>query len=153
MESKIAGQLKPSKHDIDFFQSEPFSIPYFDNKKLVVGFVEAEHQPYLESADRSLENFLKLNSFDRANDSELVLKYYSETLEYGYAQELSIETPKDVWNFVVPVEIIIHWDEIGDIYLCVSCECDWEEEHSLQLVFKNGQTLTRASGHDGHFND
>jgi hypothetical protein len=32
--------------------------------------------------------------------------------------------------------------------LVISCECDREEEHGLQLVFKDGATLTRASGHD-----
>ena len=59
---------------------------------------------------------------------------------------------KDIWNFVTPTEIIKHWDEDGEFYLCVSCGCEWEEEHVLQLVvFKDGQTLTRASGHDEHF--
>ncbi|MEP4534756.1 MAG: hypothetical protein ABJ004_16815 [Cyclobacteriaceae bacterium] len=34
-----------------------------------------------------------------------------------------------------------------------STEFDWGEEHGLQLIFKNGERLTRASGHDGHYED
>lgn len=153
MESKIVGQLKANEHDPDFFESEPFEIPFFDNKKLKIGFVEAEHQPYLDGADKVLENFLKLNSTDKIRNSEIVNHYYTETLRHGHTKPLNVSTSQDIWNFVTPTEIIIHWDENGDFFLCVSCDCEWEQEHGLQLVFKNGQTLTRASGHDGHFTD
>ena len=53
----------------------------------------------------------------------------------------------------MPNEIIIDWDENGNYYLCISCECDWEKEHGLQLIFENGQILIRASGQDGHFTE
>jgi hypothetical protein len=153
MNSKIVGQLNPTDYDPSFFYSQPFPIPYFDNKKLKVGFVEAEHQPYLDGADKTLENFVRLSSIDRTENSDIVHHYYSEALKYGYTKPLDIKTTNDIWNFVTPTEIIIHLDETGDFYLCISCECEWEEEHGLQLVFAKGQTLTRASGHDGHFTD
>jgi len=153
MTSKIVGQLTTTNHDPDLFESKPFPIPYFDNKELKVGFVDAKHQPYLDSADRVLENFTKLSAIDRTNNSGMVHHYYSETLKNGYTVKLDVKTANDIWKFVTPTEIIIHGDENDEFYLCVSCECEWEEEHGLQLVFKNGQTLTRASGHDGHFAD
>lgn len=153
MESKIVGQLKPNMHDPDFFESEPIEIPFFDNQKMIIGYVEAEYQPYLEGADKVIQNFLNLNSSDRVKNSNIVYHYYSETLKYGYTKPLNLSSNEDIWNFVTPVEIIIHWDENGDYYLCVDCGCEWEKEHGLQLVFKNGQTLTRASGNDGHFTD
>ncbi len=153
MNSKIVGQLNPTDYDPDFFESKPFPMPYFENKELKVGFVEAKHQPYLNSADKVLKNFTKLNSIDRTDNSGMVHHYYSETLKHGYTSQLDVKTAKDIWNFVTPTEIIIHWDEKGDFYLCVSCECEWEKEHGLQLVFKNGQILIRASGHDEHFAD
>jgi hypothetical protein len=66
---------------------------------------------------------------------------------------LQVNDIADIWNFVYPTEIIVHWNENADFYLCVSCGCEWEEEHGLQLVFKDGKQLTRASGHDGGFTD
>jgi hypothetical protein len=151
MKSKIVGQLIPHELDPDFFESEPFEIPYFENMALKVGFVEAKHQPYLDIADRVLENFLKLNSTDKIRNSEMVYHYFKKTLRNGSTNNIS--NIQDIWNFVKPTDIIIHWDENNDFFLCVSCDCEWEKEHGLQLVFKNGETLTRASGHDGHFKD
>jgi hypothetical protein len=153
MKSRIVGQINSVDYDPDFFESEPHTIPYFDNKKLKVGFVEAKHQPYLIEADNTLENFLSLAKQDRIEDSQLVFDYYSETLKHGYTRPLNIKDLADIWNFVYPNEIIIHWDEKEDFYLCVSCGCEWEEKHGLQLVFKDGKKLTRASGHDGGFTD
>ena len=153
MESKVVGQLKPLGYDTDFFESDPYAIPYLDNKKLKIGFVEAKHAPYLAEADKVLENFLNLNVEERIKDSQLVFNYYDETLKFGYTEQLDIKTVDEIWNFVYPSEIIINWDEKGDFYLCVSCGCEWEEEHGLQLVFKDGLTLTRAHGHDGYYID
>jgi hypothetical protein len=153
MQSRIIGQLNPVDYDPDLFQSEPYSIPFFDHKELRVVFVDAKHEPYLIEADNVLENFLNLANNDRLKGSQLVFDYYKETLKFGYTQSLDIENMADIWNYVYPSEVFIHWDENGEFYLCVSCGCEWEEEHGLQLVFKDGKKLTRASGHDGGFTD
>jgi hypothetical protein len=120
MESQVVGRLKPVEHDDELFVSEPFEIPYFD-KKLTIGFIEAKHQPYLDSADSVLRHFLTLTSKDRINDSEPVFKYYDQTLKFGYTKDLNIKTPSEIWNHVRSNEIIIYWDENGDFYLCISC--------------------------------
>jgi len=153
MKSKITGELIPCDYDEDLFESKPISIPYFDNKELKISFVEAKHEPYLKEADQVLERFLKMEIQSRLNDSELVHEYYSQTLKLGYCKDLRLSSIKDIWNFVIPNEIIIDWEDEGKYYLWVSCGCAWEEEHGLQLVFKNGENLTRASGHDGHYED
>lgn len=59
----------------------PFPIPYFDNKKLKVGFVEAKHHQYLGSADKILANFIKLGPTDKTEDSGIVHHYYSITTD------------------------------------------------------------------------
>lgn len=153
IESKIVGHLNSVDWDPDFFESEPFPIPYFDNRKIKICFVEPKHEPYLRGADNVLQTFLKLSNHDRHKDSQIVKHYYDETLKFGYTNPLDIKTTEDIWNFVHPSEIVIHWDEKGDFYLLVSCGCDWEEEHGLQLVFPAGKKMTRASGHDGHYSD
>jgi hypothetical protein len=153
MDSKIAGQLKPDQHGSGLYESEPLEIPYFNNKKLAIGFAEAEHKEYMDMADIILQNFLELNSRNKIIDSAMVHEYYAQTLKHGDIKPLKITSIEDIWDFVEPEEIIIQCDENANFYLCVSCSCEWEQEHGLQLVFKNGQTLTRASGHDGHFTD
>ena len=153
MKSKITGELSPCDYDEDLFESKPISIPYFDNKELKISFVEAKYAPYMNEADEVLERFLNSDTKRRLNDSEAVHNYYSQILKHGYCEKLELSSIADIWNFVTPNEIIIDWEDEGKFYLCVSCGCAWEEEHGLQLVFKNVESLTRASGHDGHYED
>ena len=40
-----------------------------------------------------------------------------------------------------------------DIYINVTCECEWEKEHGLQIVFRQGKQLTRISEQDGHLTE
>jgi hypothetical protein len=36
------------------------------------------------------------------------------------------------------------------IYISLECECEWEEEHGLQIVFKNGLRVNKVGPYDGH---
>jgi hypothetical protein len=36
----------------------------------------------------------------------------------------------------------------GAAYVRVVGDCDWDEEHGLQLVFRGGSTLTHVGEHD-----
>jgi len=36
------------------------------------------------------------------------------------------------------------------IYVSLECNCNWEPEHGLQLVFKNGSTIKKVGPYDGH---
>ena len=148
MESKVVGQLNPVEYDQDYFESAPYPFRYFNNKELKVGFIESRHPPYLKEADHVLQNFLKLRQEDRIKDSQMVYKYYEETLKYGYTKPLNIKSIQDIWDFVCPGEIIIHWDENDNYSLGVSCGCEWEEEHGLELIFEHGLKLIKASGHE-----
>jgi hypothetical protein len=40
--------------------------------------------------------------------------------------------------------------EDGRVYLSVECECSWEIEHGLQLVFRDGRAISRIGPYDGH---
>ncbi len=35
-------------------------------------------------------------------------------------------------------------------YISLECECDWEPEQGLQIVFKNGLRANKAGPYDGH---
>jgi hypothetical protein len=59
--------------------------------------------------------------------------------------------PSEIWTFVRPKAVYLEFHEVtGSVYATIACECDWEEEHGLQLVYKDGTTLSRVSDQDGH---
>jgi len=180
--SKIIGLLKQDIFP-DWWRSNEIEIPFFDNKKLQVIFTDFEPQhdtTFIEEADQALTHFLNLKTEDRNAISELVYKNCTDFFEAtGFNEEtvkmfqkiedpqdwhlqtikrgglLNLQDINDVWQFVYPTEIYVtrRPDKDKDIYIQITCECDWEDEHGLQLVYKQGKKLTRISEQDGHLFD
>lgn len=154
--SEVAGPLTQDESIADWLRSAPIPVPFFDNKKLAVTFMEIAP----EEANDALRNFLQLTSADRLGISDLVYESYTDFLDEvdfdGVEEGLSdIKEDHEIWNFVYPTDIYVsrrHRRDM-DIYICISCECGWEKEHGLQLVFRQGKKLTRISDEDGHLTE
>lgn len=164
--SKIIGRLKQEDNFPDWWKSEEISIPFFDNEKLTITFMdfEPEHdKTFIDEADQALINFLKLNADDRNLISVLAYKNcmdFLDAVEYDEADEpdeplRQINNKNEIWNFIQPTEIYVTRRPYKeqDIYVQIACECDWEQEHGLQLVFRQGKKLTRISDQDGHLTE
>jgi uncharacterized protein DUF6985 len=63
---------------------------------------------------------------------------------------VSIERPGDVWRHVRPgPEPTV--ERSGDrVFVSVQCECAWDPEHGLQIVFAGGAAVTKVGPYDGH---
>ena len=59
------------------------------------------------------------------------------------------EEVEDIWAFVTPGPLHLEQRD-SDWYIVMEAECAWEEEHGLMLVWRNGATLTKAGGWNGH---
>lgn len=161
--SQILGQFTQDNNFSDWWKSEAFEIPFFDNKRLPVIFMgfEPDHDTtFLQEADLALTNFLKLNSADRNSISELAYKNCMDFLDaVGFEEaDQSLKEIKDkneIWKFIHPSEIYVTRRPYKeqDLYVFVACECEWEQEHGLQLVFRQGKKLTRISDQDGHLTE
>ena len=161
--SQVLGQLTQDVTFENWWKSSAIEIPFFENKQLTVTFMDCEpqhDQKFIEEADRALRNFLKLNSADRNTISDLAYKNcmnFLDAVENEDADQLlrNIKYENDIWNFIHPTEIYVTRRPYKeqDMYLQISCECDWEQEHGLQLVFRQGKKLTRISEQDGHLTE
>lgn len=163
IDSKIIGQLTQDKLFPDWWRSELIAISFFDDMKLPVIFMdfEPEHDlKFLDEADTALNEFLSLDSVKRFELSSLVFKNCTdfldnvETLESD-EQFRNLSSDKEIWKFVHPQEIYVTRRPFNDcdIYVQIACECDWEQEHGLQLIFRKGRKLTRVSEQDGHLTE
>ena len=84
--------------------------------------------------------------------SPFVFAYYQDCVAARGAPA-TIAKPADIWRHVeFGDELQIARRAYGDkgVYVSVSCECDWEDEHGLQLVFKNGLVVNKVGAYDGH---
>ncbi len=161
--SKIIGQLKQEVNFPDWWKSEEIEIPFFDNNRLKITFMNFEPEfdkTFIDEADQALKNFLKLNTDDRNLISDLAYKNsidFLDAVEYAEVDEplRQIKNKNEIWKFIQPTEIYVTRRPYKeqDIYVQIACECDWEQEHGLQLVFRQGKKLTRISEQDGHLTE
>jgi hypothetical protein len=163
IKSAVLGTLKQDTQLSDWWKSEAVEIPYFNNQKLAITFIDFEpdeDKAFVTEADQALAHFLQLTLDDRNAISSHVLKNCLEFLDAvemdeqdDYLREIVDEN--EIWNFVEPSEIFISRRNRRDrdIYVQIDCNCEWEQEHGLQLVFRQGKKLTRISGIDGHLTE
>lgn len=161
--SKRIGVLTQDESFDDWWISEEIEIPFFDNEKLTITFMDVDPEQdleFTEEADRALTTFLALTNKDRLDISDQVYKNCTEFMDMVGPEEFDealqkMGDPKGIWNFVYPSEIYVsrRTRRDKDIYIQIACNCEWEEEHGLQLVFRQGKKLTRVSDQDGHLTE
>ena len=91
-----------------------------------------------------------------------VLQQAEEYL-YAYCQDMNaLRTPDDeeyvtidaadqVWKHVqFGGEAVVSRNYDSAIYISLECNCDWEREHGLQIVLKDGLVVTKVGPFDGH---
>lgn len=161
--STIIGQLKQDENFPDWWKSKEIEIPFFEHEKLTVTFMDFEPEydkTFIEEADNALTKFLKLTTEDRKSISELAYSNYMDFLEavdFSEHEEplRQIEDKNEIWNLIRPTEIYVTRRPYNDqdIYVILACECAWDQEHGLQLVFRQGKKLIRISSQDGHLTE
>ncbi|HMP13734.1 MAG TPA: hypothetical protein PKD70_07630 [Saprospiraceae bacterium] len=92
-------------------------IPFFDNDKLAIIFVEfdPEHdQTFIDEADQALITFLKLNAADRNLISDLAYKNcldFLDEVEFDEADEflIPIIAKLNYEKFSIPISLIFYY--------------------------------------------
>ena len=70
--------------------------------------------------------------------------------------EVHVDVPNDLWNHVELGRVVyIQRRNHGDrkLYATLECECEWEQEHGLQLVLREGLAITKLGPYDGHLSN
>lgn len=66
---------------------------------------------------------------------------------------LDISKPSEVWKYVdLGTEVVVMRDHDAErnVFVLLECNCAWEPEHGLQLVFRNGNQISKVGPFDGH---
>jgi hypothetical protein len=75
------------------------------------------------------------------------------TLWGDEAPILDISKPEDVWRYVdLGTQLCVSRDHGSgrDVFVSLECNCAGEIEHGLQLVFRNGNEISKVGPFDGH---
>ena len=124
------------------------AVPFFDGQ--TAAFEGSDLDP--DAVLSAMRAFLALGAADRDKAAPHVFAYCREVLEEIGEHELDGPppvTPDDVWRLVQPRGIDIV-EEDGSVFVMVECDCDWEPEHGLLMVWREGRVIEKVGGYDGH---
>jgi hypothetical protein len=155
------GELRPS--DFPDWWSTTTAIPLVDQALPITltdfNPQDPTHAARRATADAALSAFLRLGPAERRASGPRVIANCHEFIdavgeEDWNAAMARCNDPERIWDFVHPTQVYVQWDDASQrMYVTLACECDWETEHGLQLVYRDGATLTRVSAQDGHLTD
>ena len=140
---------------------EAVEVPAFGDRRFVFAFEDENATPDDPDVRAAIETLLDPESTLLSDGAPHVLEYCRETLAFfrtAYPEEppiMNLEEGADVWSHVQFGETFyVTRRERGDsedgIYFSLECECEWEPEHGLQLVIRDGRTISKVGPYNGH---
>jgi hypothetical protein len=157
------GPLSVSEDIEEWLISEPIAVPYFDGLGMTFtldGFTEEsedeeeiEIDPEVEKAiEKAVRAFLSLGAKDREAAGESVFQYFRKIVDALGEDQVDVEiaSAEEVWEYVEPIEIFVTpgYDDDNAICIVIMAECDWDPEHGLQLVYRNGNEFVGVGEQD-----
>jgi hypothetical protein len=154
MNLESLGELTPDKSIPEWLVSHPINVSYFSQLALRFILHDLEDDERPEEFGEAVQNFLSLTTLDRDLASIHVFRTYSHFVDLVEPEDVAVKInrPEDVWQHVYPSEIHVSRRHRRDkkVYVSIDAECDWEPEHGLQIVYREGKVLSRVSDQDGH---
>jgi hypothetical protein len=144
---------------LGWYESEPMPVPVLGDAEcriVVDGGYDGDHAP--EDFHAAVRTFLTLDRSALDAAAPAIFAYYRDIMDDVVAAGdddwyVEIEGPHDVLDHVElgnqPMVVRDAYDD-RRVYVSVECECDWEPEHGLQIVFQDGRMVTKVGPYDGH---
>jgi hypothetical protein len=154
---EIPGLGPVSKDDeLGWYYSEPIPVPMLNGQ--ICRFVVNGYDDDASPADfpTAIRNFLSADRRVLEEAEPHIYRYYQDCnamWEPDDEEYLVIDSPSGVWEHIqFGTEPMVTRRSSGDkhVYISLQCDCDWEPEHGLQIVFRKGLRVNKVGIHDGH---
>jgi hypothetical protein len=145
-----------TRDEFDWLRSRPIRIPMLGRDKRTIVLDGYEDDLKKGEFHVAIKNFLAGDRTVLERASKHVYRYYLDVREEVGDDEEDfprIKSAATVWKRVsLGDEPLVRRRHYGDkkVYVSLSCSCDWESEHGLQIVFKNGRSINKVGPYDGH---
>ena len=156
IEIPLLGQMEEDDKFDDWLRSDPLHVDVLGGEEFVFtleGYVE-DDKP--EEFHQAIANILAAEDSVLKKAETDIYKYYKDInsqSDPGDDWYVEIARPENVWEHIQFKDILMikrrpYRDEL--IYIEVECGCDWEKEHGLQIVFKQGLYVNKIGPYNGH---
>jgi hypothetical protein len=141
----------------DEHRSHPLTVPMLERDDAEIVFTAYVADPSQAEFHTVVRNLLSSSRETLHAASQELQKYCDDINEFCEPEdELHVDNPHDLWRHVQLGKVIyVQRRRYGDrkLYATIECECDWEPEHGLQIVLREGLTVTKLGPYDGHLSN
>ena len=145
--------------EFDWYRSKPVRVKVLGGRECCIVVEEYDQDDDRDQIHDTISNFLSIDQAVLKEVEPELMAYYEDIFRaVGNAEPdfPRISSPDDIWEHIrFGNEPIVSRRPYGDhgIYVSVECECDWEPEHGLQIVFKSGRVVNKVGPYDGHLSN
>ena len=140
--------------DWHYGPEESANEPIGEFQFVLEGYLDEKNKDDFKTA---MEGFRKNGSNAIKEAARHIFEYYqdiSNLVDLDFEDDFpTIQSIDDIWGHIrIGKEVAVSRREYGDrkVYLSIECGCDWEEEHGLQIVLKEGKFDNKVGSYDGH---
>jgi hypothetical protein len=150
--------LGPVVKDDEFgwYTSAPRPVAALDGATVRINLDGFDDDPDQAGYLAIVNEFLQLDQSVLRPATMAVFDYYQDTMASVVADQdwdyyLEIPGPEHLWQHVViGSDLYVQRDYAdGRIYLEIACACDWEREHGLHIVIREGRIVSKVGPYDG----
>ena len=155
IEVPVLGEVQRYEFD-NWLKSKPIAVDVFDGEKVEFILEDYAEDEVKEGFHQAIANFLAIDESVLKQAQNHIYQYYKDVADYMTPDEegyLEIANPQDTWDHIeLGATPIVSRRAYGDkeVYISLECDCDWETEHGLQIVFKQGLVVNKVGPYDGH---
>jgi hypothetical protein len=135
---------------------KPVPIPVLGGKLCAICLAGYTWDKRKDDFDAAIANFLSLDATALKEAEGYIFQYYKDCEDdwKSYDDEFKpIKSPSAIWKHVrLGNEPRVFRSRTAGkgIYISIKCGCDWEQEHGMEIVFKDGRKLVKVGPDDGN---
>lgn len=136
--------------------SQPLVLAVLNGAECRVVLEGYDEDPNKAEYHVAIENLLSATPSVLREVEGLIYQYYLDIRSYYPENDEDfprIASADEVWSLIqLGSEPVVSRRGYGDlgVYVSLECNCDWEPEHGLQIVFKDGNKVCKVGPYDGH---
>lgn len=143
--------------DSGWYCSKKIKLDALNGHKCRIVLEDYNDDENKEDFHKAIANFLSIDFSVLKKAEPHLFRYYKNCMSEIDADDEEdfpqIDNASEVWDYIeFGEDAIVQRRAYGDqgVYISIESECDWEPEHGLQIVFKNGLTVNKLGPFDGH---
>jgi len=144
------GKISKDRYVSNIYHSEPITLKFPVDATTVIS-LHADNMTELKSCGASFRKFASIDMSYKDELEKHMFEFYTRVKQYETSSNriVSIASPNDIWKHITTNSMVIKIQD-NSVYIQIELDCDWDAEHGMQIVYRDGDQLVRVGENDGN---